>query len=65
MGAMDLRWWKSSRSGSNATACVEVATADGTWYVRDTKDRDGGALAVHSGQWQAFLARVRAGDWSG
>jgi len=40
MGTTDLRWWKSARSGSGGqgNGCVEVATADGTWYVWDSKD---------------------------
>jgi uncharacterized protein DUF397 len=60
MNATNLRWWKSSRSGSGANStCVEVATADGVWYVRDSKNPDGGTLSVHSGQWQAFVAEVR------
>jgi hypothetical protein len=38
---------------------VEVATAEGVWYVRDSKNPDGGVLTVHSGQWQAFLGDVK------
>ena len=65
MNTTDLRWWKSSRSGSGGqTTCVEVAAADGAWYVRDSKDPLGGMLAVHGGQWRAFVAQVRSGDWS-
>jgi len=61
MSTSDLRWRKSSRSGSGGqTTCVEVAAADGTWYVRDSKDPEGGWLAVGRGQWVAFLAQVKS-----
>ena len=59
MSTTDLRWWKSSRSSNAGTQCVEVATAEGVWYVRDSKNPDGGVLTVHSGQWQAFLGDVK------
>lgn len=46
-------WRKSSYSGSD-NACVEVA--DGTrTLVRDTKNRDGGHLAVSPHAWAAFV----------
>jgi hypothetical protein len=50
-------WRKSSRS-QNSQNCVEVS--DGTVVgVRDTKDRDGGQLAVNVGEWSAFLTTVK------
>lgn len=56
-----LLWRKSSRSSTQGGNCVEVASAAGLWYVRDSKDPDGGVLAVRAGQWRAFLGTVRAG----
>jgi hypothetical protein len=50
-------WYKSSRSANNAH-CVEVRL-NGEVGVRDTKDRDGGQLAVNAGPWSAFLAAVK------
>ncbi|QIZ35000.1 DUF397 domain-containing protein [Saccharopolyspora sp. ASAGF58] len=41
-------WRKSTYSGHN-TGCVEVGSAPGLVGVRDTKDRDGGTLAVSRG----------------
>lgn len=55
-----LRWWKSSRSSSQGGACVEVATADSTWYVRDSKNPGGGILGVRPDGWSAFLDAVRS-----
>ena len=53
---MDLgaSWRKSSYSGSE-TDCVEVAVAPSVVGVRDTKDRDGGALSFPASAWTAFL----------
>ncbi|GAA2715979.1 DUF397 domain-containing protein [Micromonospora olivasterospora] len=57
---MDLtgaRWRKSTRSGNNGGNCVEVAdNLPGVVLVRDTKDRDGGALAFAPDAWRAFVA---------
>ncbi|PKW13103.1 DUF397 domain-containing protein [Saccharopolyspora spinosa] len=41
-------WRKSTYNGRN-TGCVEVGFAPGLVGVRDTKDRDGGTLAVSRG----------------
>lgn len=55
-------WRKSSRSnGSGGNNCVEVGFAGTAVGVRDTKDRDGGALAVDVRQWAAFVDAVRSG----
>ncbi|MBF9131100.1 DUF397 domain-containing protein [Plantactinospora sp. S1510] len=49
-------WRKSTRSGSNQGACVEVAdNLPGRVLVRDTKDRDGGTLAFRPASWRAFV----------
>lgn len=50
-------WRKSSYSG-NQTDCVEVALADRA-QVRDTKDRDGGRLAVGADAWRSFTTSVK------
>ncbi|MFI1193545.1 DUF397 domain-containing protein [Micromonospora sp. NPDC020750] len=60
---MDLtgaRWRKSTRSGTNQGACVEVAdNLVAAVYVRDTKDNGGGpVLAFSRESWGAFVARV-------
>jgi Domain of unknown function (DUF397) len=52
-------WRKSTYSGGNGGACVEVASADGV-AVRDTTDRDGVTLAFDVGAWAAFVTRLRS-----
>jgi len=62
---MDLtraEWRKSSRSGDNGGACVEVArNLPRTVAVRDSKDPHGPILAVKSAEWRNFIAEVKAG----
>ncbi|TNH26116.1 DUF397 domain-containing protein [Micromonospora orduensis] len=55
------RWRKSTKSGSNGGACVEVAdNLPGVVLVRDTKNRDGGTLAFGPVQWQGFVDLAKA-----
>jgi Domain of unknown function (DUF397) len=64
---MDLtgaQWHKSSFSGSNGGACVEVArNLPGIVAVRDSKDREGPALVFTPDEWLAFLDGVRADEF--
>ncbi|MEU6264279.1 DUF397 domain-containing protein [Saccharopolyspora shandongensis] len=59
----NLSWRKSSRSGSGANECVELAIGEAATYIRDTKDRDGGTLRVHQRAWAGFLHDVKAGHF--
>jgi hypothetical protein len=52
-------WRKSTRSGTSGGDCVEVGGAARVVLVRDTKDRDGGALAFTPDAWEAFTASLR------
>ncbi|MFG1658580.1 DUF397 domain-containing protein [Micromonospora chersina] len=56
---MDLtgaRWRKSTRSGSNGGACVEVAAnLPGVVGVRDSKDPAGPVLTFTPETWRAFV----------
>jgi hypothetical protein len=60
---MDLNradWRKSSYSGTNGGACVEVArNLPGVVAVRDSKDRHGPALVFTRADWAAFTALLR------
>jgi hypothetical protein len=62
---MDLSsavWRKSSRSGDNGGACVEVArNLPPVVAVRDSKNPHGPTLTVESAGWRAFIAEVKAG----
>ncbi|MFE6778244.1 DUF397 domain-containing protein [Streptomyces sp. NPDC057702] len=60
------RWFKSSYS-QNGGACVEVAAnlaAYDTVPVRDSKDPHGPSLAFGTSAWSAFVASIKAGDFS-
>lgn len=53
-------WRKSSYSGSNGGACVEVGAAGPAVAVRDSNHPDGPQLAFALGTWQAFTDQVKA-----
>ncbi|SCG15045.1 protein of unknown function [Micromonospora echinofusca] len=59
---MDLtgaQWRKSTKSGNNGGACVEVAdNLPGVVGVRDSKDPTGPELVFTPVAWQAFVARA-------
>ncbi|MFJ8861291.1 DUF397 domain-containing protein [Streptomyces sp. NPDC102451] len=53
----ELRWFKSSYSGSGGGDCVEVAADHGAVCVRDSKVAGGGpVLRVGRGEWKAFVS---------
>src|SRR6476469_6235368 len=56
---MNLPWRKATYSSGNGGNCIEVATADRTVAVRDSKDPDGPRLAFGVGTWQAFAAKLK------
>lgn len=57
-------WFKSSYSGGNNGACVEVASLSGSVGVRDTKQHGAGPMLTFSTPgWDAFVAGVRRGEF--
>jgi Domain of unknown function (DUF397) len=70
---MDLTgapWRKSSYSGGNGGACVEVAVVpgskEGSDYVitmRDSKDPGGPVLTFTPDEWKAFTLGVQDGEF--
>jgi hypothetical protein len=57
-------WRKSSYSGSNGGACVEVAdNLPGLVAVRDSKDPAGPALAFTPDNWQTFTTAIKSGEF--
>ena len=58
------KWRKSSYSGDNGGACVEVASnLPGAVAVRDSKDPHGPALIFTPGEWRTFAAGVKSGEF--
>jgi hypothetical protein len=56
----NFNWRKSTYSGGGSgTDCVEVADAEGTVRVHDTRNREGGTLAFTASAWGAFLGKFR------
>ncbi len=51
----ELTWFKSSYSGSEGGACVEIAVTPGTIHVRDSKDKTGPQLTFTAEAWTDFI----------
>ncbi|MGW4027918.1 DUF397 domain-containing protein [Streptomyces sp. NPDC004838] len=51
-----LRWHKSSYSGSGGGNCVEVAAGADVIHIRDSKNHGGPIVTLSSRSWAAFLA---------
>jgi Domain of unknown function (DUF397) len=60
--AIALRWRTARRSAGNG-ACVEIAPADGSILVRDSKDQDGPVMPYSGTSWRTFLAAAKAGQF--
>ncbi|MGH3851143.1 MAG: DUF397 domain-containing protein [Pseudonocardiaceae bacterium] len=58
-------WRKSTHSGSNGGHCVELAFLGTAVGLRDSKDKaNSPILIVTPGEWHAFLAEARHGEFS-
>ena len=57
----DLVWWRSSASESGS--CVEVAFAQQSVLVRQSRNPAGPTLSFTLTEWAAFLAGVRNGEF--
>ncbi|NJQ03891.1 DUF397 domain-containing protein [Streptomyces zingiberis] len=55
MSATELTWFKSSYSGSAGDDCVEVAIAEQTVHIRDSKSAPLPHLIVDRDGWTRFL----------
>lgn len=60
MDVTPAAWRKSSRSGDNGGACVEVGTVGPAVAVRDSNHPDGPLLAFAPSTWQAFTEKVKS-----
>ncbi|MFD7556062.1 DUF397 domain-containing protein [Streptomyces sp. NPDC059835] len=58
MNSSQLRWFKSSYSGSEGDDCVEVAACTDAIHIRDSKVTAGPELAVTPTAWSEFLVGV-------
>ncbi|AXK35623.1 DUF397 domain-containing protein [Streptomyces armeniacus] len=56
-----LDWFKSSYSGPEGGECVEVAAANGTICVRDSKDVSRPPLVVSGASWSRFVRYTARG----
>lgn len=62
MSSIDERtWFKSSYSGSDGDACVEVAKGTRSVHVRDSKDQLSPELALSPSVWADFVRYAARG----
>ena len=54
------RWRKSSHSGGDEGACIELAALPGAVAVRDSKDPGGPALTFLRATFQTLITRLKA-----
>lgn len=53
------RWRKSSHSGGDESACVELAGLSGAVAVRDSKDPSGPALTFPRATFRTLIAQLK------
>nr|MDT0663688.1 DUF397 domain-containing protein [Micromonospora sp. DSM 115978] len=58
-----LSWRKSSYSNGRGGMCVEAAQVGHDIAVRDSKNPTGPVLVFTRGEWDAFLAGARDGEF--
>lgn len=58
----NVAWRKSSYSGSNGGACVEIAILPNySLAVRDSKNPDGPVLTFSRAEWRTFTTALKTG----
>ena len=57
MTALDERWHKATRSGSNGQ-CVEARYVDNTVEVRNSNSPHTGSVRFTRTEWETFIAAV-------
>lgn len=63
---MTIRTWrKSSYSGPQGNDCVELTLSTSTAGIRDTKNRDGGALWFSTRTFGAFVSALKSDQLDG
>ncbi len=55
------QWRKSSHSGGESGQCVEVAASPALVGIRDSKNPNGGHLALERSTFAGLVDRVKAG----
>ncbi|MFI1331320.1 DUF397 domain-containing protein [Streptomyces sp. NPDC020845] len=61
----EATWFKSSYSGQEPSACVEIADLTTAVGVRDSKDKTRPALLIPPAAWAEFVSGVRTGRIGG
>ena len=60
---LDSASWRKSTFSNDMSECVEVAELPDGAAVRDSKNPSGAVLSFTAGEWAAFTAGVRDGQF--
>jgi hypothetical protein len=60
---LTMAWKKSSFSGGSDDNCLEARLVEGGAEVRNSKNPDGPAITYTTGEWAAFVAGVKDGQF--
>jgi len=60
MDVTGVAWRKSSYSGDNGGACIEIGTTGPAVAVRDSTDQHGPQLAFPVDTWKSFTDHLKA-----
>lgn len=60
LSCLEAQWTTAAACGTGS--CVEARAWTGSVQIRDTKNREAGAVTVPAGQWNALLAGIRTGQ---
>jgi hypothetical protein len=58
---MTKHFWRKSSYSTAQSNCVECAKLPGLVAVRDSKNPDGGHLAITRDAWRRFTDKIKAG----
>ncbi|SCG15537.1 protein of unknown function [Micromonospora echinofusca] len=57
-------WFKSTKSGPNCDNCVDIKfNGGGNVEVRSSRDPQGPTIVFDAGEWDAFIAGAKAGEF--
>ncbi|MFG2091423.1 MULTISPECIES: DUF397 domain-containing protein [unclassified Spirillospora] len=60
---LDRTVFRKSSHSEGANGCVETCVRDSHHLVRDSKDPEGGVLALERDMWSALMSQIKRGAY--